>query len=1069
MVKHAPRIPESEWEKHKQRIVSLYLEPRSTLEGTMFLMKERHGFEASKNQYRAKLKHWKVRKNATRDMYIWVDRKIKRRALEGKATDVFLDEKRLSLKKLTKEIARNVTFTDSLANLEVPTPEGITVATPAAGDAGRYEKTAGIRPLPLLQLRDEVLRLVTEIIHSARVEEVPQYFLALDESDDIFDKEINKSLWMWPEARPLEINLCANPSITHSTQQALERMGTLLCLAINNRVSWRVLYNIFQPFITDWTHDLLGSVCRSKTTSARILCRLILYGAVDTADILVAQKIIESGIKITSHDGLMTLAFCTRNPKLVELLCKKEVPLEISEYPPDIFTKEEDVQMLRLLLEAGVDPDHIIEDETAGFHLILAAERGSLEAVQLLLEHGARESLYDPSKHGSALQAATAYGHCDIVEALLSSQSLADIDAPSNSKYRPLLDKVFQDPHCDVALAMQRAARTPIQIAAANNDLEMAKLLLSHAYLNSRPAVGYHEKLLEDEPRKTEVEEYGALTALQYAIANQNTKLVWLVLYHGAYLDLQGHIFSDTPLQMSASLGNEKLVRMLLDARAKVNAPPKRFKGRTALQAAAETGNLKVAELLLERGADINAPPAHDRGLTAIQAAALKGHDPMFELLLAKGADIYAPPADREGLTTLQAAAIGGNDHMIARLIALGADGEYVAPQGGRTALQAVIRHRDQALLEALLDHGANINSPPSESSGTALQEAIKYRWFDGARYLLSRGADVNARPHGDASFGDDLTALGWAIQNDDLAMTDMLLISGADVQCAQDSACSSPTALLFALHRGKSPDMIDLLFRPADNISSWQAAESALIAAINSHYSTTPVYKMILSNMPTISFLPDFFVEKACRRAWDEIMLSEYLCPSKEMAQIEVIDLFLKKGASINALSPREMVNCLQVALHRGCQQIAKFLLQRGASPDMSATDDVATPLQAAIDRGYFDIIGIILKQDVNVNAAPTRRNGRTALQMAARDGLFGLAFKLLELGADVAAPPAEQGGRTAIDCAAENGRIDMVHLLLNAYKGDEAMGDVCERAAVYAENQGHVEIAEWLREYPS
>ncbi|KAL2855629.1 ankyrin repeat-containing domain protein [Aspergillus pseudodeflectus] len=838
-------------------------------------------------------------------MWIWVDRETKRRALEGKATDVFLHQKPLSREKVAKEIARNVTFTNSLANLEVPTPEGITVATPAAGDAGRHEETAGIRPLPLLQLQDEVWSLVTEIVCSARVEEVPQYLSASDVYHGIFYGEINRSLWMWPEARLLEMNLDAYPSITHSTRQALERMGTLLCFAINNRVSWRELYNIFQPFINDRTHDLLGSICRSKTTSTRILCRLILYGAVDTADILVAQKILESGIKITSHDGLMTLAFRTRNPKLVELLCKREVPLEISEYPPDIFSKEEDVQMLRLLLEAGVDPERIIEDEMAGFRLLQTAERGYLEPVQLIVEHGA-ECLYNPSKHGSVLQAATARGHCGLV-GLLQSLTRPYLFLPNNSKDRPLLDKFFQDLHCDVSLAMQEVARGPNQIAAANNNLEMA------------------------------------------------------------------------------------------------------------------------------------------------------------------GADSDVMPAPMGGLTTLQAAATGGYADITTRLLALGAGDESLAPQGGPTSLQAVIRHRNQALLEAVVNNGANINSPPSESSGTALQEAVKYRWFDGARYLLSRGADVNARPHSAASFGHDLTALGWAIQNDDLAMTDMLLKCGADVGCAQDSACSSPTALLFALHRGKSPNVIDLLFRPADNISSWQVAESALIAAINSHYSLTPVYKMILSNMPTISFLPEFFVQKACRRAWDEIMLSDYLCPSKEMDQIEVIDLLLTKGAPINALSPREMVNCLQVALHRGCQQIAKFLLQRGASPDMAATADIATPLQEAIDRGYFDIIGIILKQDVNVNAAPIRRNGRTALQMAARDGLFGLAFKLLELGADVAAPPAEEGGRTAIDCAAENGRIDMVQLLLNAYKGDEAIGDVCERAAGYAENQGHVEIAEWLREYPS
>jgi ankyrin repeat protein len=556
----------------------------------------------------------------------------------------------------------------------------------------------------------------------------------------------------------------------------------------------------------------------------------------------------------------MTLAFRTRNPKLVELLCEKEVPLEISEYPPDIFTKEEDVRMLHLLLEAGADPERVIKDEMVGFPLVLAAERGSLETVRLLLKHGARENVYDPRKHGSALQAATAYGHCDIVEALLSSRSRADIVVPSNSKYRPLLDKVFQDPHCDVALAMQRAARTPIQIAASNNDLEMAKLLLGHgAHLNSRRAAGYHEKLLENQPRKTEVEEYGALKALQYAIANQNTKLVWLLLYHGAYPDLQGHIFSDTPLQMSASLGNEKLVRMLLDARAKVNAPPKRFKGRTALQAAAETGNLKVAELLLEHGADVNAPPAHNGGLTAIQAAALKGHGPMFEFLLAKGADIYAPPANREGLTPLQAAAIGGHGHMIVRIIALGADSEYMAPQGVRTALQAVIRHKNPSLISALVSNSASINP------GTALQEASKHRWFEAAAYLLSRGAEVNVQPHGAASAGNHLTALGWAIQNDDVEMTKLLLRSGADAQCAQDTACSSPTALLFALHRGKSPDMIELLLGSANKLFFYAVIHSAVVAAINGHYSSTSVYNMLFSNIPaTNRFLTELCLQQA-------------------------------------------------------------------------------------------------------------------------------------------------------------------------------------------------------------
>ncbi|KAL4989990.1 hypothetical protein BDW68DRAFT_155261 [Aspergillus falconensis] len=75
----------------------------------------------------------------------------------------------------------------------------------------------------------------------------------------------------------------------------------------------------------------------------------------------------------------------------------------------------------------------------------------------------------------------------------------------------------------------------------------------------------------------------------------------------------------------------------------------------------------------------------------------------------------------------------------------------------------------------------------------------------------------------------------------------------------------------------------------------------------------------------------------------------------------------------------------------------------------------------------------------------------------------MFELAIRLLELGADVAAP----GGGTAIDVAAGTGLVSMVQLLLEAYKGDENVSDVCRRATGCADKAGQIVIAEWLREY--
>jgi hypothetical protein len=42
------------------------------------------------------------------------------------------------------------------------------------------------------------------------------------------------------------------------------------------------------------------------------------------------------------------------------------------------------------------------------------------------------------------------------------------------------------------------------------------------------------------------------------------------------------------------------------------------------------------------------------------------------------------------------------------------------------------------------------------------------------------------------------------------------------------------------------------------------------------------------------------------------------------------------------------------------------------------------------------------------------------------------------------------------------------VLQLLLNHYDGSEDLSVVCERAAGYAEKEGYVEIASWLRRYP-
>ncbi|KAL4795118.1 ankyrin repeat-containing domain protein [Aspergillus venezuelensis] len=117
MSKKAPRIPNEVWEQHKEEILSLYLERKWTLDLVIAVMRDRHGFGASPNQYRAKLKAWKVGKNTTPNVWRFVEAELRRRRLEGKNIQVVLYGQVQPWAKVMKEIARNVPL---IATSDIP-------------------------------------------------------------------------------------------------------------------------------------------------------------------------------------------------------------------------------------------------------------------------------------------------------------------------------------------------------------------------------------------------------------------------------------------------------------------------------------------------------------------------------------------------------------------------------------------------------------------------------------------------------------------------------------------------------------------------------------------------------------------------------------------------------------------------------------------------------------------------------------------------------------------------------------------------------------------------------------
>src|SRR5271154_16362 len=93
-----------------------------------------------------------------------------------------------------------------------------------------------------------------------------------------------------------------------------------------------------------------------------------------------------------------------------------------------------------------------------------------------------------------------------------------------------------------------------------------------------------------------------------------------------------------TPMSWAANNGHSKVVKLLLEKGAEVDAKDKEW-GNTPISRAANNGHSKEVKLLLEKGAEVDAKD-NEGGHTRISRAANNGHSKVVKLLLEKGAEV---------------------------------------------------------------------------------------------------------------------------------------------------------------------------------------------------------------------------------------------------------------------------------------------------------------------------------------------------------------------------------------------------------------------------------------------
>lgn len=790
----------------------------------------------------------------------------------------------------------------------------------------------------------------------------------------------------------------------------------------------------------------LKDICDLKTSSWQILRKTFLDAAVARGDITWTKSLLAQGVLPYSNAHLLDIALSTKDSAVIDLLWQAGFAHHVSFRDLDNMDTDVRFAVLCNLLRSKVTRPtqlNMVDNEYSrlvGLHcgivLVEAASKGRTIEVTVLMDlYG---SAIDRRWLGVALRAAAGFRHFQTAEHLINSG--ADI----HSSGRFGLSTLF---NLDTGTIWQRM--TPIQLAAEKNDIDLVRLVLYHG-------------AEADSFRAGASTDSDDLTPLQYAARNCNFDMARVLLDAGSHPDSGERVTeADTPLQISIRRDDERTCGLLLSSGADVNSRPAWINGRTALQAAAGTGNIPVAQMLIQKGATLNAAPGIKGGMTALQAAAFGGHSTMIELLFANGADINVLPAPwGRGMTALQAAAAGGHHEIVKTLIKLGADVKGPVSHEGKTVLEAAVPHQDITMLETLITHGAEADTAHSFLHPTALEIASQIAWLEGAKYLLHCGAKVDLHIKRDGRcIGSCMTALDWAIKNNDYPMVQLLL--GNSAVATITSTDFTRRFLYHSLSNGNDAAIVKLLLQHVPDPQKTIRDGHLLQTAIYGAHPHLEVYKLLLEQM---AVLPKPIRVAHAELGWRCISTGHLFRRIDRALIISIADLLMDAGVNIGECL-KTIGTCLQVALRQGDEDFADYLLSRGAHWDGPATEYCGTPLQEAVASGCYNIVPKLLQNGAEVNAAPCldRPGAMTALQAAADKGLMNVARILLEAGADAAAC---HNGRTAIDIAARKGRFDMVALLLKSLPEVKLIA-TCEVAACEAESENYAVIAKWLREY--
>ncbi|KAF5248893.1 hypothetical protein FANTH_5696 [Fusarium anthophilum] len=979
----AYKIPEASWERHKSIIRTLYIDEDNSPEEVSEVLRDKYGFTASRHQIIRRLARWKFKKYTTKEEWVYTSSQIQRRKeQDGKKTEIVLNGKTISEKKLNKALRRYVGPWDfgpecqrilpceNLTTIAIHTPKedsrSMPYSTPwfkfwALAEETVFTSAAIALARPKSQNNQDSLEKIMKFmsLNEQKFTKLPSLLSHIATALPRFHEN---------QRHPVQED-CDSLLLQWIFYAGSNKLASVECMHI--LLKWAIDNNYLR---------LIKDAIALGGTTVQAASRYLLPSAVEVGDLDLLKLFLHNtrGPSFSSRylDRALAVAINNVDGPMVDLLLKNGANTTRSSFDYELPIRQalkssNSDGIVKSLLEAGAD----IRRMSISHSILLYAR--TTASAKLLIEAGAPVN-FAGRMWFTPIQQAAIRNDLDMVTLLLGAGADPNLVCDDARDLLSRNSYVAENGH--ILNGISLALISPLMFAMGHENFDMARCLL-HAGATSDGPMTSHPK--GENPRLCPIVQWNtvylhmliwwrvarswkdALPQYTGQVTAGKTCEIFEALSQPAvniYSFARDWHLDGTPLRTAVEINDYGLVYTLTEDMADVNKTPCPYPVLPALQTASLNGNNSLFRLLVQRGGGVHAQTAAGR-LACLQAAAMSGSQELVELLLQMGArvDDYQIGNDT---TVLQAAVISGSIGTVRAVLHAGAN--VNDSRGVCSALYHAAYGQDLEMCAFLLRSGALVDQ---ENRDSPLIAAIFRDSHEMANLLLEARGNPNSctrllhRKWSESSMPqihyreedeNDVqlwTPLAAACYWSDIAMITLLLQHGAKLHKGMELQFSPVEASI--CRNDFSYDIFQfVLHLRVRNLGglSWDDRESLVSCAVPTNVPCEVVQQMAALDLLT------------------EVSRGKTLICAAKKGLLERVRVLVRAGTDIHSDTATIGGVALKVACQEGHLDVAEYLLAEGIGcrlwyelPNHAGQWEDA--LKAAEANGHFNLVALLLK----------------------------------------------------------------------------------------------------------